>query len=322
MDPVIRPLKAAADPSRLRILRALTVGPFHVAELQDILGLGQSTVSRHLRVLADAGLVDVRRTGTWAWYSLRPSGDDFAGRLLRILSEDAPKNSGRLNGDAAAIREALERRRRATTAFFRRTAPEWDALRDGALGPPAHLERLLQVVGRPETVVDLGTGTGFLLEPLAGIGGRVIGVDASPEMLQLARGRAPSHAELRLGALEHLPLSDGEADAMVANMVMHHVANPPEVLREIRRGLKPGGRLVIADLEEHDRESFWQTLGAQWPGFRRDDVARWLEDAGFADVRFETIPSPAIPAPAIAPSASEATSGARPDVFLLGATRA
>ena len=279
----IRPLKAAGDPSRLRILRVLGVGAFHVGELQEIVGLGQSTVSRHLKVLADAGLVNVRRTGTWAWYSLHPRGEDFAGQLVRLLVTDAE-----LNGDAAAIRDVLDRRRRTTSAFFRRTAPVWDSLREDTLGPPGYLEDLVARLGAADTVVDLGTGTGVLLERLAAVAKRVIGVDASPEMLEQARARVGETTELRLGALEHLPLSDGEADAMVVNMVLHHVANPPDALREMRRGLRAGGRLVIADLEEHDRDSFWQTLGAQWPGFRPDELASWLAAAGFTSVRSET----------------------------------
>lgn len=285
-DPVIRPLKAAGDPSRLRILRILGVGPFHVGELQEIVGLGQSTVSRHLKVLADAGLVEVRRTGTWAWYSLNAGGRDFVGQLVRLLVQDADPN-----GDTTAIRDVLDRRRRTTSAFFRRTAPVWDSLRDDTLGPPGHLDDLVERLGRPDTVVDLGTGTGVLLERLAAVAGRVIGVDASPEMLDLARAREGDRIELRLGALEHLPLSDGEADAMVVNMVLHHVANPPDALREMRRGLRPGGKLVIADLEEHGRDSFWQTLGAQWPGFRPEEVATWLGSAGFRSVRTGTMPA-------------------------------
>jgi ArsR family transcriptional regulator len=203
------------------------------------------------------------------------------------------------NGDGAAIRAVLERRRRATSAFFRRAAPEWDALRDVALGPPTHLEKLVELVGRPETVVDLGTGTGVLLERLAPIAHHVIGVDSSPEMLDLARHRAGPNTELRLGALEHLPLRDGEADAMTANLVLHHLANPPEALREMSRGLRAGGRLVIADLEEHDRESFWQTLGAQWPGFRQEEISHWLANAGFHSVRFHTIDAASQDAPSL-----------------------
>ncbi len=283
-EPAIRTLKAAGDASRLRILRILGVGPFHVGELQEIVGLGQSTVSRHLKVLADAGLVEVRRKGTWAWYSLHPRRDDFPGQLVRLLVHGADAN-----GDAAAIREVLERRRRTTSAFFRRTAPVWDSLRDDTLGPPGHLDALVARLSPVDTVVDLGTGTGVLLGRLARVAKRVIGVDASPEMLELAAARAGSAAELRLGALEHLPLGDGEADAVVVNMVLHHVANPPDALREMGRGLRAGGKLVIADLEEHDRDSFRDTLGAQWPGFRAEDLAGWLTRAGFRSVRHETL---------------------------------
>lgn len=283
-DPAIRTLKAAGDASRLRILRILGVGPFHVGELREIVGLGQSTVSRHLKVLADAGLVEVRRKGTWAWYSLPPRREDFPGQLVRLLVHAADPN-----GDAPAIREVLDRRRRTTSAFFRRTAPLWDSLRDDTLGPPAHLDALISRLSPVDTVVDLGTGTGVLLARLAGVAKRVIGVDASPEMLELAAARAGASAELRIGALEHLPLRDGEADAMVVNMVLHHVANPPDALREMGRGLRAGGQLVIADLEEHDRDTFRDTLGAQWPGFRAEELAAWLAAAGFASVRHETL---------------------------------
>ena len=285
VESAVRPLKAAADASRLRILRMLGVGPFHVSEIQEVLGLGQSTVSRHLKVLADAGLVEVRRAGTWAWYSLRPAGDDFKGRLVRLLQD------GEANGDAPAIRDVLQRRRLATSTFFRRTAPEWDALRDVTIGPPEHLDRLVELVGSADTVVDLGTGTGVLLQKLAPVARHLIGVDASPEMLELARERAAANTELRLGALEHLPLRDAEADAMVANLVLHHVANPPATLREMSRGLRAGGKLVIADLDEHDRTEFWRALGAQWPGFRREEIESWLGAAGFRPVRFERRPA-------------------------------
>ncbi|MFN8178841.1 MAG: metalloregulator ArsR/SmtB family transcription factor [bacterium] len=322
MEELLRPLRASADPNRLRILRILAAGPFNVAELTEILDVGQSTVSRHLKILADAGLVQARRSGTWAWYSLHPAAEGFAGRLLALLAEDTGAD-----GDRAAIREVVDRRRRATSAFFRRTASVWDALRESTLGPSTHLGQLVGAVRPGGTVVDLGTGTGVLLEKLAPRSQRLIGVDASPEMLDVARRHVEaaklSHVELRLGALEHLPLSDGEADTMVANMVLHHVANPPEVLREIRRGLKPQGRLVVADLEEHAAESFWQTLGAQWPGFRHEDVARWLDAAGFVDVRFgASAPSAAPMADAEPPAFPHTKAVARPDVFLLEATRA
>ena len=305
-DIALRPLKAAADPNRLRILAVLDRGPFHVAELTEVLGVGQSTVSRHLKILADAGLVEVRRAGTWAFYSLAAAGG-FAGRLLELL--ESTRNGDR-DADAPAIERVLARRRLATSEFFRQTASSWDDVHDRVLGPTVHRDRLLEMVGPCGVVVDLGTGTGALLEALAPVAEHVIGVDASAEMLEVARERASSGAsgdtELRLGMLEHLPLSDGEADTMIANMVLHHVADLPGVLREVRRGLSAGGRFLIADLEEHDDESFWKTLGARWPGFRFEDIREQLLAAGFDVVRHEKLP---------------ATDSERPPVFLVEARR-
>jgi DNA-binding transcriptional ArsR family regulator/precorrin-6B methylase 2 len=316
VESIVQACKAAGDPNRLRILRILTRGPFNVAELTEMLGIGQSTVSRHLRLLADAGLVEVRRTGTWAFYSLRSAlPDGFTGQLLEVLAGVLPQCG---DGDQESVREALARRRRTTSAFFRTAAREWDHVRERALGPPAHLDRLFALVGRGGTVVDLGTGTGVLLEGLSPLADSVIGIDASPEMLEVAGRRVrENHLEntqLRLGALEHLPLGDGEADTTVANMVLHHVADVPAVLRDIQRVLAPQGRIVIADLTEHGEESFWQTLGAQWPGFRAEELREWLAAAGFVRIQCEELPAPASPNGAV-------RNGPRPAVLLVEATR-
>lgn len=311
MEAILRPLKAAGDRSRLRLLRVLARGTFSVAELTEVLGIGQSTVSKHLRVLAEAGLVTVRRSGTWGFYSLSPrDGAHFDARLLDLLG-DALEDGA--DDDAAAVERVLARHRRTRSEFFRDAASRWDHVRDEALGPPAHLDRLVELAGRGGTVVDLGTGTGVLLERLARTSRRVIGVDASPEMLEEAARRASDAAvvaDLRLGTLEHLPLSDGEADTMVANLVLHHVAQPPAVFREIRRGLVPGGRLVIAELEEHEDPSFWMGLGARWPGFRPGEMEDWLKTAGFRGIRTE-LPS----------SANGHGQERRPRVFLVEARR-
>jgi len=286
-EAALRAFKAVADPSRLRLLRLLAAGPFHVAELTEILGLGQSSVSRHLKILGDAGLVEVRRAGTWSWHSLRKVPADrpaLPDRLLALLDE-LPG----LNGDADAVDRVLAKSRHATSEFFRRTAPVWDSVRESVLGPAAHLERLVEAAGVGATVADLGTGTGILLGQLAPRFEHVIGVDASQEMLDEARRRVDEAAvpgvELRLGRLEHLPLADGEADAMIANLVLHHVADPPGALREIRRGLSRGGRLVVVDLEEYGNDSLREALGAHWPGFRPEDVRAWIAAAGFERVR-------------------------------------
>jgi ArsR family transcriptional regulator len=270
--------------------------------------------------LAEASLVDVRRSGTWALYSRRVqapasegAADTFPPQLLELL--DASWDDA--GPDTASVERVLRKRRRATSVFFRDAAADWDRLRDRTLGPPHHVDRLLELVGDGGTVVDLGTGTGVLLPRLAPSSARLIGIDASPEMLELAQRRVEEAAlprtDLRLGRLEHLPLSDGEADTMIANLVLHHVADPREVLREIRRGLAEGGRLLIADLEERDDEPFWKALGARWPGFRPQEVEEWLAAAGFRSVRTEIAPDDRTL------TAGE-SNGERPGVFLIAAT--
>ena len=307
MDSILRATKAVSDANRLRILRTLSAGPFNVAELTEILSISPSTASRHLRLLAEAGLVEARRSGTWAFYSLCATGGAHFGRRLLSLVEEALDETD--NPDTARIERVLAARRHATSRFFRNTAGEWDRVRDEILGPSRHADHLVGLVGTGGTVVDLGTGTGVLLEKIGRVADRVIGVDASAEMLEQARRRIESedlgNTELRLGTLEHLPISDGEADTMVANLVLHHVADVPSVLRDIRRGLAPGGRLLVADLEEHEHETVLSCLGARWPGFRPDELSRWLTAAGFRCDRPE----------------SRITSGRRPAVFLLEATR-
>ena len=329
MEAILRTTKAVADANRLRILRILAGGAYNVAELTHILGVGQSTVSRHLKLLTEAGLVEVRRTGTWAYYSAGTGtgsgpGETFPPRLLGLLSEAFEGD----HPDSARIELVHAERRRATARFFRRTAGEWDRVRDEVLGPSKHADRLVEMIGTGGTVVDLGTGTGFLLSRIARVADRVIGVDASPEMLEAARRRADaddlSNTDLRLGTFEHLPLSDGEADAMVANLVLHHVADVPSVLRDIRRGLAPGGRLLIADLEEHDEQDFWANLGARWPGFRPSELGERLAGAGFADVRWSHAPVGDEPGRAADEGnghAGASPGGKRPRVFLMEAAR-
>jgi ArsR family transcriptional regulator len=310
VEEILRASKAVADRNRIRILRILTDGPFHVAELTGILGLGQSSVSRHLRILKDAGLVTVRRAGTWAFYSSAPAGEDsHASRLLGCLREEF---AGADSPDLPAVERALAERRRETSAFFREIAPEYEERRAAAFDPTAHMDALLEVVGRAETLVDLGTGTGLALRDLARVSARLIGVDESAEMLGIARRRIDARelpeVDLRLGALEHLPLSDGEADVMVANLVLQHIADVRGVLPEIRRGLAAEGRLVIADLAEHGDEDLRETLGARWPGFSPPQLVSWLREAGFTRVTHRLV-------------STDSRSLAGPDVVLMEAMK-
>ena len=291
MQSCLSTVKALADETRLRILRILMTGTYNVNELVAILSMGQSRVSRHLRILSDAGLVRPRRQGTWVYYGLTGlwENESRAGFLPSFADELSASPLPLAAADDRGIKVCLGQRRKQAEQFFSSVAERDDSQRDEIEGPAEHhtiIAELLRCGGEElGIVVDLGTGTGRLL-PLLGESARgVIGIDGAREMLDVARRRCEEsggpEAELRLGSLEHLPLGDGEADAMVANMVLHHVANPLDALREVHRGLVPGGRFLLADYATHEFEFHREKLGDLWLGFDRDELAGWLELAGF-----------------------------------------
>lgn len=293
MQSCLSTVKALADETRLRIVRILMSGSYNVNELVAILSMGQSRVSRHLRILSDAALVRAQRQGTWVYYGLTglwesevPSG------FLPSFADELSTNPLQFAAaDERGIKTCLNQRRRQAERFFNDVAERDDSQREEIEGPADHHELLSGLLsslpgdGGNGTVVDLGTGTGRLLSLLCENARHVIGVDGASEMLDVARKRSEEigldGVEFRLGSLEHLPLCDGEADAMVANMVLHHVANPLAVIREVHRGLVPGGRFLLADYEAHERESHREKLGDLWLGFDRDELCGWLELAGF-----------------------------------------
>lgn len=284
--------KAMGDESRLRILRVLMSGAYNVAELTGILQMGQSRVSRHLKLLLDAGLVRVRREGTWAYYDssvISGNGSDgLPARVLALLHSHAGEAAW-LADDESRRQACLEQRRQKNREFHDRGAPGWSRLREELFGDSDLSARVLAALGSGRKVADLGCGPGFLLPALASQAEQVIGVDASRAMLDQAEQTlagldvgARSRIELRLGALEHLPLADGEVDAALMNMVLHHLAEPAAVLAEVGRILSTEGRLVICDLLRHDDEGMRETYGDLWLGFEEEGLRRALKGSGFA----------------------------------------
>ena len=285
-------LKALADPCRLRLVAVLLRGEFTVQELTRILDMGQSRISRHLKILTEAGALSVKRQGTWSYYRAAGRGSAcFA--LLRPALEQGIEDLPERNQDLAAVALVLEARRRRSQEFFDQHARQWDDLARTLLPVPDYQEQLLAMVPQGKKVVEIGLGTGGLLPGLAAKSASVIGVDHSPAMLAEARRRLDSSAlgdiELRLGEMTHLPLSDNCADCAVLNMVLHHAADPPAVLSEIRRILVSGGLLVLADLVRHEREWVREQLADQWLGFEEDEVKGWLKSAGFEAIKVERI---------------------------------
>lgn len=283
--------KALADETRLRLLGVLAVHELNVGEIVQVLDMGQSRISRHLKILMDAGLVACQRHGLWAFYS--SSSANGSGALLCAVLEglkDLPEH----RQDLERAAQVLNDRRLSTTRFFDSVASDWNRLSREMLGDfdlgPAIIKSL--AASEKGTVVDLGCGPGLLLGHLAKAAGRVIGVDNSPRMLDAAGKLLPEGPEvsLRIGDLEHLPLRDGEADAAIMSLVLHHLPAPQDGIAEMGRVVRPGGRAVLADFLLHDNETLRTRYGDRWLGFSPHDLHVWLERAGFHELSFEEHP--------------------------------
>lgn len=273
--------KALSDETRLRLLFVLNRYELNVNELVRFLGMGQSRVSRHLKILADAGLLSSRRDGLWVFYSAVPDGD---GRKLIAAVEPFLNNASTSEGDLALAAAIIEERSLSTSHFFNSIAMDWDNMSREVLGEFQLEQKVLALVPAGcSTAVDLGCGTGNMLNSLLGKSGKVIGVDGSASMLELARRRFLDDSErvsLRIGDLEHLPLRDEEADFVCINLVLHHLSSPQNVLQETRRVLQPGGVLVLSDFEKHSDESLRSDYGDRWLGFEPETIGDFLEESG------------------------------------------
>lgn len=285
-------LSTLADATRSRMLILLERHELTVSELCTILQLPQSTVSRHLKTLSDSGWVASRRDGTSRYYSL--SLDDRANhvrRLWSLLREQVSITAG-ADQDGRRLKNVLSRRQSKSQEFFESTAGQWDKLRADLFGEGSHLVVLPGLIDDRSVVGDLGCGTGQVARVLAPFVARVIAVDRSREMLQAARRRLRDlpAAEVRRGELEALPIGDAELDAATLMLVLHHLPDPAAALKEAHRALKPGGRLVIADMLPHDHEEYRQQMGHVWLGFSEEQMTRLLSAAGFDRVRVVALP--------------------------------
>lgn len=278
--------KALADETRLRLLRLLSRGALNVNEITAILEMGQSRISRHLGILAEAGLVIRHREGTWIYYENMQAneGSSLLGDVLQILRHHEAALP-QFDIDLQRFEAAVERRREQTRTYFDSISDPHQDLAHQRLDGEFYREAALQLLpSHYETVLDIGTGSGLLIPHLLENAERVIAVDHSTRMLQLARGTVgsgESRCDFRLGDLEHLPVADGEVDAVVACMVLHHVSHPQDALAEAHRVLRPGGHLAVVDLHEHSEESLREHLADLWLGFRPAQVKLWLTATNF-----------------------------------------
>ena len=295
MDSLVAMLRAAGDPTRLRLLLLLRQAELTVSELVEIVGQSQPRVSRHLKLLCEAHLIERFKEGSWVFYRAadRGEGADLGAAISAIApaaSQDA--DSRRL----AAVRDA---RAAEAAAFFKANAAQWERIR-ALHAPDKDVEAAIvrHIAAHPmDSLLDAGTGTGSMLELLAPYVKRAVGVDVSPEMLAIARDRLArahiNHAQVRLGDTYRLPFQSGNAlqgfDAVLFHQVLHYLDDPGAAVIEAARVMRPGGRLLIADFAPHELEFLRSDFAHRRLGFSDREVQGWFAAAGLKPLASEAI---------------------------------
>ena len=287
-------LRAAGETTRLRLLALLSEGEHTVKDLTEILGQSQPRVSRHLKLLADAGLVTRNAEGAWAYYRLADSdaAADLGRWLVARLDADDP---GRLRDRVRleAIRAAQQAQ---AAAYFAKVADRWDELRQLHVPEEAVEAAILSALeGRVvDLLIDLGTGTGRMLELLRAHYRRGIGVDASREMIAVARAKLTagniSHAQVRLGDIADLDATAGRADIIVIHQVLHYFDDPGRAIAQARRALEPGGEMLIVDFAPHELEFLRTEHAHRRLGLSEAQMRGWARAAGLGVTALATFP--------------------------------
>src|ERR1700678_1375966 len=289
MASIVKILRVVADPNRLRILLLLQGEELSVAELQEILAMGQSTISTHLSQLKQAGLVEDRRTGKSSLYKLKI---DPAESILEGLLKQAKSEIPEAAPDRAAMRRVVKKRQDKMRSFFDSVA--------GRLGKDyvpgkswkGVAEALLRLMP-PLIIADLGAGEGAFALLLAERATKVIAVDTSARMIEVGREQAQRHSvkniEYRLGDMEEIPIDDAEVDLVFFSQSLHHALHPERAVHEASRILKPGGRIVILDLVKHRFEEARDLYADEWLGFSESELEAMLEKSGFTQIQTSVV---------------------------------
>ena len=292
MVAILDHMSALADPTRCRMLLLLEKHELTVSELCVVLQMPQSSVSRHLKTLADDDWVSSRRDGTSRFYSMPLDDlDSGASRLWPLIREQVAGTAA-AGQDTRRLQSVLGRRRATSQAFFASAAGDWDRLRTDLFGRTFHLWAVLGLIDPAVVVGDLGCGTGELTDTIAPYVRRVIAVDGSSDMLDAARRRIGERAgvAIRQGDLEALPIEQAELDIAILSLVLHYAPDPARALVEVARVVKPGGRVLVVDMLPHEREEYQQQMGHVWLGFSEKQMSRFLNGAGFDDIRMRALP--------------------------------
>ena len=279
MEELLNALRAAAEPTRLRLLALCARNELTVTELCQILGQSQPRVSRHLKLLCEAGLLQRFREGTWAFFRL--TSDTKSAALARILVDQLSERDRALALDLTRLDTIRRQRADVATAYFRRNAAQWDHIRALHVDEVEVERALLELLpkGQIRTLLDIGTGTGRMLQLAAPRVERAIGIDASREMLAVARVNLDrsglQSCEVRQADMYQLPWPNSSFDAAVFHMVLHFATAPEDAVKEAARVLRPGARLLIIDFAPHKLEELRRDHAHRHLGLAEDEVAKW-----------------------------------------------
>lgn len=278
-----RVFHALGERNRLRIVLILERGPLSVGEIASVLGLSQSNTSHHLKHLSDAGLVNRRGGRGWVFYSLNRADPLIAG-AVRLAAEARPSLPSS-STDMRRLASLYRGRRSKSVEFFDALGEEWNNVRETLPPPSLYIHTLTSLLRTPGALLEIGVGTGHIIPLLSRIGGRVTGVDNSPEMLSAAEKKAAAlglsdRVEFRLGEAEHLPLGDSSVDRVLMHFMLHHAGNPRDAVMEAARVLKESGSLVIVEFTGDPATPNLGRHGDLWPGFSRDELEMWGTEGG------------------------------------------
>ena len=294
VEQVLTALRAVAEPTRLRLLALCAQGELTVSELVSVLGQSQPRVSRHLKLMCDGGLLERFREGAWVFYRLAPrgAGAELARRTLDLVPAEDPV----LARDNARLAVLKQGRATSAAAYFRDNAARWAELRSLHIDD-ADVESALRNVlaERPMAdLLDIGTGTGRILEVLAPLAERAEGIDASREMLSIARARLEEaglrHCGVRQADMYALPFAAAAFDAVTIHQVLHFIDSPAAVVAEAARVLRPGGRLAVVDFAPHELETLRSEHSHRRLGFSDAEVSAWCQSAGLSMARILRLP--------------------------------
>lgn len=290
-------LRAAAETTRLRLLALLAEGELSVKDITEIIGQSQPRVSRHLRLLSQAGLVERHAEGAWAFFRLsdQPQAMALVTHFIARLDPTDPV----LVADRERLRSVRDDHKQRAAAWFSKVAESWDRLRSLHVPESAVEAAILEVLAdrRAELCLDLGTGTGRMLELLSGRYRRGVGVDSSREMIAVARARLESlprrDAQARLGDIARLDEYEGAADLIVLHQVLHYFDDPGRALRQARLALAPGGRMLVVDFAPHHLEFLRAEQAHLRLGMSSEQVTQWARAAGLKVAETRAMPSKA-----------------------------